>query len=805
MSVPVATTPAPPTILQPTPNNGSMDAETRDLDAGNAQFAPIADDFTLALTTRLATDIMLDRQLKPKKTQFRYNDLPPRSSYISEPIEALKRTHRRSIFRQFQLLEKTFGPEVSIYQKPNMIITRFVEECKQIEAICETGITVSQNIIFAQLEKLYTKFGESLDMVYDGFLTTELKARYDLEMKNLGRRKPQTYPFHFFKGALYVHTDMSGERLEHYPITLIPIPPMTLCTRLLDEALRTRSGHTDRFEIFRIMTKEVKRQSIGNTPRVERMIEALQNKYLSSVFGKLCANIDKQAKIIIRRFGVDYFFAEDQKFSLFLRYWAQRYCNIAENESLTPENLAQDVGKALYAFLDFLKASHDSLLEEIVEAKLLATVGILSKVGMIVKPPIPKFTVRKANIALIDKEDSNSRERVVVCIDNNELSYATGEVEEDLQISLSDLTLPFDISLFGTIDEDEESDDSDSDDEMFPPLEDDILHPIWHTQAMGKLQKCAKSRTSKAPSHSAPESILFGSIILSIAFPSLSASLQRIKAIDSSSQGQNARSMAANPGSSKQARVTAVRRSSPISSPSRPLTPAVNKDNQNNGTKRQSSPKNVTKKQQYRSPKKWTKNLGDKMAKIALQSSPITHRKVPSMNEASQHLAPPGMALFPTVSTNGSQSNGIHPNEDAIDPQSRVNEWLNGPTVSAPATTPTAHIRGLAAVETTKQPTQAQSVYRTQVETYQASKDGALDIRQAYMLFGTDLRIYSEPPASESKVDKPLEDDWSSKPMPPPEGLKSWDEWSIEWSERRQKGYKLTETEFNDEIDLTYD
>lgn len=42
------------------------------------------------------------------------------------------------------------------------------------------------------------------------------------------------------------------------------------------------------------------------------------------------------------------------------------------------------------------------------------------------------------------------------------------------------------------------------------------------------------------------------------------------------------------------------------------------------------------------------------------------------MNEAAQRLGPPGTALCPSASTNGSQSNGTCPVEkDEIDPQSR--------------------------------------------------------------------------------------------------------------------------------------
>ncbi|KAH6718890.1 hypothetical protein BKA61DRAFT_731416 [Leptodontidium sp. MPI-SDFR-AT-0119] len=821
MAAPVVVPPAAPAMIQPAPANSTMGVVVEPSNTGDAPSTPITDDFTLALTTQLATDIMLDRQLKPKKTQFRYNDLPPRSSFISKSIEDLKHTHRISIFKQFQLLEKTFGPEVSSYKTPRMFITWFERECKRIEATCVTSIGMSQTMIFSQLENHYTKFGKSLDMLYDGFLTCELKARYDLEMKNLGRQKPKTYPFHFFKGALYMHTNNSGGHLEHYPIALFPIPAMTLCQRLLDEAFRTRSGHTDRFEIFRILTKEVKRRSIDNTLQMERMIEALENKYRSSVFAKLCANIDKQAKIIIRRFGIDYFFTEDQEFGLFLRHWAQRYCNVAEKEFVDPERLAQEVGKVLYALLEFLKVSHDALLERVVEAKLLATIDLLSKGGMTVTPAIDKFTVRRANIDLVDVTDSDSREKLVICINNNELSYATGELDEDLQISSSDLTLPFDNMLFKTKDEDEESDNSDSEDEMFPPLRDHLLHPIWHTRPKEKLQKCVKPRASKATS------LLFGSIVSSVAFPSLSASQQRTKAVDSSSEGQNARSIAASLGSSTQARATAVRGSSPISSPARPVTPAsksrlqaVNKNDQTNGIKGQRSPTKVTKRQQSRSPTKWTKELGDKMSRIDLRSSPID-RKAPSMNGAAQRLGPPGTALCPSASTNGSQSNGTCPVEkDETDPQSRLNKWLNDPAVSATASIPTAqrpgepffapspdvaaHVRNIAAEKKNKQPPQAQPRHRTHEEAYQASKQGTLARQQASETLGTDLGMHPKWPASVSGVKKPQEDTWSSEPMPPPEELNSWDEWSLEWSERRRNGYKLTDKEFNDEIDRSY-
>ncbi|KAH9216796.1 hypothetical protein DL95DRAFT_407298 [Leptodontidium sp. 2 PMI_412] len=781
MAAPVVVPPAAPAMIQPAPANSTMGVVVEPSNTGDAPSTPITDDFTLALTTQLATDIMLDRQLKPKKTQFRYNDLPPRSSFISKSIEDLKHTHRISIFKQFQLLEKTFGPEVSSYKTPRMFITWFERECKRIEATCVTSIGMSQTMIFSQLENHYTKFGKSLDMLYDGFLTCELKARYDLEMKNLGRQKPKTYPFHFFKGALYMHTNNSGGHLEHYPIALFPIPAMTLCQRLLDEAFRTRSGHTDRFEIFRILTKEVKRRSIDNTLQMERMIEALENKYRSSVFAKLCANIDKQAKIIIRRFGIDYFFTEDQEFGLFLRHWAQRYCNVAEKEFVDPERLAQEVGKVLYALLEFLKVSHDALLERVVEAKLLATIDLLSKGEMTVTPAIDKFTVRRANIDLVDVTDSDSREKLVICINNNELSYATGELDEDLQISSSDLTLPFDNMLFKTKDEDEESDNSDSEDEMFPPLRDHLLHPIWHTRPKEKLQKCVKSRASKATSP------LFGSIVSSVAFPSLSASQQRTKAVDSSSEGQNARSIAASLGSSTQARATAVRGSSPISSPARPVTPAsksrlqaVNKNDQTNGISK---------------------------------SSPILHISTPTVDQHIRRRAEipnKGHEKATIKITNqmdkraGRQNvqNGSakQPNR----PQVLHTSQRPGEPFFAPSPDVAAHVRNIVAEKKNKQPPQAQPRHRTYEEAYQASKQGSLARQQASEALGTDLGLHPKWPASVSGVKKPQEDIWSSEPMPPPDELNSWDEWSLEWSERRRNGYKLTDKEFNDEIDRTY-
>ncbi|KAH7329941.1 hypothetical protein BKA65DRAFT_480118 [Rhexocercosporidium sp. MPI-PUGE-AT-0058] len=783
-----------------------MDVDVRSFNADDARpDAPIPDDFTIALTTQMATDIMLDRLLKPKATRIRNNNLPLRSSFISKSIEDLKTTHRKLILKQITLLETTFGPGVCNYEKPKKFIARFEEDCNAIEAICASNIGISQTIIFAELERLYTMFGVDLRVFYDGLLTCELEARFDLEMKKLRRRKPETYPFYYLNGALFMYTG-KGKRRNHLPIVILPIPELTIRQRLLDEALHTRSGHTDRFEIFRMLVKEVKRKAVYNTLQMERMIRAMENRYRSTVFAKLCSNIDKQAKIIIRRFGIDYFFSEDREFATFLQHWAHRYCNVAQMESEEQKPLAQELGKVLYALLEFLKVSHDALLERDVDAKMKATTNILIEGNVTVTQIIDNFTVCRAKIDVTNGKAGSSRERLVTLMNLNEISYATGELEEVLQISPSDLTLPFDNMLFKTAHEDEESDESDSDsdseDEMFPPLRDDFLYPIWHTPpAKGKLQKCVSLGASKVPSQSAPHSPVFRPIALSVAFPSLKASQQRNRAADHGQQRQIARSMAATPGTSNRVRAAVMHGSSPIPSPARLATPAskmgiqaVNNNKQNSG-----------------------------MSK----SSPILPISTPSVDQHNRRQSehPNQGHEKTTVKITNQKDKGseqqINQAGSAKQPDRPLNKWLNDANISATTTLPTAqrsgepffspspnmaaHIQSMAEAKKNKKPPQAQPRYSTQEEAYQASRKGTLVRQQAGDAVSTDFGKYPSWPASVVEVGQPLEDNWTSKRIPVPEGLKSWDDWSLDRSERRSRGYELTDEESSAVLDHFYD
>ncbi|KAK0104812.1 hypothetical protein ONS95_005080 [Cadophora gregata] len=60
-------------------------------------------------------------------------------------------------------------------------------------------------------------------------------------------------------------------------------------------------------------------------------------------------------------------------------------------------------------------------------------------------------------------------------------------------------------------------------------------------------------------------------------------------------------------------------------------------------------------------------------------------------------------------------------------------------------------------------------------------------------------------PSSVLEVGVQFTDDWSSQPMSPPDGSRSWDQWSKKRSEHQANGYKLTDEEFEAEISRTYD
>ncbi|KAK0104811.1 hypothetical protein ONS95_005079 [Cadophora gregata] len=235
------------------------------------------------------------------------------------------------------------------------------------------------------------------------------------------------------------------------------------------------------------------------------------------VLSEMCVNIDKAAKMILRRFGVDYFFDENREFREFLLFWARRFCKVARRALEKPmvrEEWAVEVGKILYALLEFLKTSHDALLEREVDAMLESTLELLGEDGLAVTPFLPgqKSRIFRGKIHLIDRDESDSKQRVADLLDQNEDLSTSGERGGPLQLSRKNMGLPSD-SIIQEIEdtederrrqdealmEDFDSDsDSDSEDEIFPPLRDEAIHPIWNTKPQkGELQRRFVSKPSK--------------------------------------------------------------------------------------------------------------------------------------------------------------------------------------------------------------------------------------------------------------------------------------------------------------------
>ena len=169
-----------------------MELDDTSLNGNNANLSTtwVRDELSINISSQLAAGILLDRALKPKKTEFLYSHLPPRSP-SSVPFcastEMLKRKYRRTMYNKIQLIEKTFGSEVLTYQTPQKMINNFEEDCKRVEESYRDPNGISQIIIQAELESRYKKFEAWLDMYYDGLLNHELEARYDAKMQVLDR------------------------------------------------------------------------------------------------------------------------------------------------------------------------------------------------------------------------------------------------------------------------------------------------------------------------------------------------------------------------------------------------------------------------------------------------------------------------------------------------------------------------------------------------------------------------------------------------------------------------------------------
>jgi len=596
-----------------------MELDDTSLNGNNANLSTtwVRDELSINISSQLAAGILLDRALKPKKTEFLYSHLPPRSP-SSVPFcastEMLKRKYRRTMYNKIQLIEKTFGSEVLTYQTPQKMINNFEEDCKRVEESYRDPNGISQIIIQAELESRYKKFEAWLDMYYDGLLNHELEARYDAKMQVLGRReeKSQTYNFYFRNGKLFTWYNVppSG-RLVHEKVSDCPIPLKAIWQRLLNEALRKRSDYTDDLCFFDILLKAVKHKEPSNTYHMKNSITDLEQGFMRwRILRDLCLKIKKVATMILKRFGYEYFFDGRKEFSKFLHFWAIRYCLVADNASkkeMTERDWAKDVGKVLYALLEFLKISHDALLEREVKAKLENTLEIITKDGLTITPNTPdQFWVFRGKLRTLGRGVLNATEEISALLRKSITSSECGEEVGEFKLTKEEFSLPPD-RIFREIEEDEDErlrreeeeedfdSDSESEDEMFPSIKDVTIDRIWNTRPeKGRIASHLVDRRSKvlspclkAPPRFAAETAQPASQ-RDPSTQSTSSNSQRRTGIPMRSKtapAQNVtdlnprrrqRSMAPSPGPSKQARATMIHGSSPLSSLARLVTPPSN-------------------------------------------------------------------------------------------------------------------------------------------------------------------------------------------------------------------------------------
>ncbi|PVH78300.1 hypothetical protein DL98DRAFT_533963 [Cadophora sp. DSE1049] len=814
---------------------------------GNNSASPIMwvrDELSINLSAQLAAYIMLDRTLKPKKTEFRYNYFPPRSPSSCDSFDTLKKKYRRSMYNKIQLIEKTFGPEVLTHQTPQKMIARFEEDCAAVEEICKDPNGTSQIIIQARLEKLYIKFELWLDMYYDGLLNHELEARYDIGMKIRKRREenPQSYNFYFHEGKLFTfYNDPLNKKLCHEQVAISPIPLKIVWQRLLNETLRKRSDYTDKLFFFEILLKAVKHEEKRKTLQMKNSIEGLEQGFCRwMVLGELCVNIDKVAKIILRRFDVGYFFDEKREFREFLHFWAMRYCLVAEKaweKSMADRDWAKEVGKVLYALLEFLKASHDALLEREVNAKLEETLDLIKENVLTITliSPDQKFCILRGKIHMIDKGTLNAEEKVTELMSKNKSSSELGEEEGEFKLTKREFGLPPDRILL-EIEEDEDErrrqeealmedsdSDSESEDEMFPPLQDVIIHPVWNTKPeKGKIESRLDARRSKVlspclvmPLRSAAELAqpasrqepdfpsIFRNSQQRAGTPTRTKNTPTQNAADLNTQRQQ-RSMAPSPGPSKHARATMMHGSSPVSSPARPATPASNDrvqtvKKQDNGSSKiiliptlrtpainqhNRRPANFPNQSREKSDQKKGNQMHEQGGTQQPNGRNTSGQQVcGSVSQVNAAQSPGAAQVTPDRSNPRDEvlrALDSPVKHEQIDPRERLNKWLNDPTISVTKSFSTAQRPG--------EPFYPPSPAIEQLLKNQKTNKNKARPAQAQAQYRTPEETYQASPAgklAKQQVADALSTDLNINPRWPSSVLEAGVPFTDDWSSRQ--------------------
>ncbi|CZT41886.1 uncharacterized protein RSE6_01691 [Rhynchosporium secalis] len=785
--------PCQPPIIQPYLPYARMDALPAWATAAGGSderhgppFNPKEKESHIDLKVRLATDIMLDILLKPKTSYVGTRDLLEYSSSLPLVVRSLVEQHRKKLLPRLQFLGTAFGPGIFTSPKFEEAFTKFEEDYDAAIEVCSLEVD-SGIFLFNMCEELNGLFADIvrfLDNHRDICLDFELAARYDVELRDSKRRRPSPDPYNvlFFQGKFGrvreieqplfpgqlggLHTSKTS---VYEPFSLRSIPEVTIRQRLLDEAFRARSNDSDKFSIFRLLTRRVrkiKKTSPYNTQYMDLMVSSLAYGYRPGGLAGMGHKIDRQALTIIIRFGIGYFSAKDSGFNKFIGPWAQRYCKVADEaleKSMDNKTWAHEVGKVMFALLKFLMVSHDALLENYVDEKLPATIKILYRGNLEFRPATSRFSISRGRICMVNKSQADSREQLKILMNNNKIAAALGEIKDELVISFKDLTLPHDyieLPRRKVLDGWVSSDDDEDDDEMFPPLRVDSKD---HIDALWYILQSSPSTEGESSAETQREGPIMGKVV---------------KMVSKSS------------GKVEDRFITVS--ISPVSSQAGSSSPAH-------------EPQHNAAVQSNRDEVKGRSNL---------ESTNIISSKVNHDNRRSAENLHGGSG-----ESSGTTEHTIkHLRKRNIHPRARLNAYLNDPTINIFSSLPTssrpgdplflprvdvrACVKSLAEAKASENLTQAQpqATHQAQQETFEASKEGRNSMQLLDTALATELNIHPKWPAKVLEVGRPCGKGWSSQPIAAPEGLSSSEGWTIEWSEKRANEYNFSDEGFDVEM-----